>query len=169
MAERSVVRISVEGRAVGIVGLQEIFADLTARHAEASDETIAGELLDRLAAENYVPQGARAAYGKALLREFKKTMGEPVEEEDVEGLHIAVLGPGCFNCDRLEGMIRDVMAEMQIAGDLDHVTDPKEIARYGLLGVPAVVINGRVVSAGTMPVKVTVRRWLQSALEAQRG
>ena len=163
MSEQEVVRIRVDGVVVGIVGLEEIVASTAVTHADAPDEIVMRELLDRTAAANYIPARAKDAYGRALLREFKKRTGRTVEEEVPSGLHVAILGPGCYNCDHLESMVRDVMAELNILGDLSHVTDPKEIGRYGLLGVPAVVINGRVVSTGIVPPKGRVRQWLQEA------
>ena len=55
------------------------------------------------------------------------------------------------------------MAEMDLAGDLRHVTDPKEIASYGVMGVPALIINNKVVSAGVLPDKKMIRQWLADA------
>jgi hypothetical protein len=49
---------------------------------------------------------------------------------------------------------------MKIAADLRHVTDIKEIARYKLLGSPALVINNNVVSVGEVPPKSKIRQWI---------
>lgn len=166
MAENDVVRVRVEGRSVGVVGLSEILLSLAATHADAPDEIVTRELLDRAGAANYIPNRAKAAYGKALLRAFRKHMGQPVEEEAPSGLRVTILGPGCYNCDHLERTVRDIMAELGLPGDLSHVTDPKEIGSRGLLGVPALVINGRVVSAGVVPPKKRIREWLQEAAGA---
>ncbi len=163
MAENDVVQVRVDGRAVGIVGLSEILVSLTATHADASDEIVTEELLGRAGAANYIPNRAKAAYGKALLREFRKHQGRQVEDETPTGLRVTILGPGCYNCDHLESMVRDTMAELGLPGDLSHVTDPKEMASHGLLGVPALVINGRVISAGVVPSKKRIREWLQEA------
>jgi hypothetical protein len=52
-----------------------------------------------------------------------------------------VLCIGCARCNQLENDVRDLLSEMKIAAKLDHVTDTKEIAQYGLLGSPALIIN----------------------------
>jgi len=48
---------------------------------------------------------------KGILREFKKSLGKPYEEEASEGLEIKALGPGCVQCGRLERELMEVMAE----------------------------------------------------------
>ena len=53
-----------------------------------------------------------------------------------------------------------VMAEMKLAGAVEHVRDIKEIASYGVMGTPALVINAKVVSVGTVPSKAKIREWL---------
>ena len=42
---------------------------------------------------------------------------------------------------------------MKIAADLRHITDPKEIARFGVMGEPALVVNNKIVSVGEVPPK----------------
>jgi predicted DsbA family dithiol-disulfide isomerase len=61
------------------------------------------------------------------------------------------------------------MAEMNLAGELFHVTDYREIARYGIMGVPALVINEKVCSAGTMPHRKEIRQWLTEALSERNA
>jgi hypothetical protein len=55
------------------------------------------------------------------------------------------------------------MAEMDLAGDLRHVIDPKEIGSYGVMGVPVLIINNKVVSAGALPDRKKIRQWLADA------
>ena len=43
-------------------------------------------------------------------------------------MKIKVVGPGWPNCDKLEQMIFRVMAESNIAGDVEQVRDLAEIA-----------------------------------------
>jgi len=67
-------------------------------------------------------------------------------------------------CDQLERGVREVMAELKLAGEIAHVTDLKEIARYGILGVPALMIDEKIVSAGSVPHKSKIREWLQQVV-----
>jgi len=163
MAEKSIVQILVNGRPVGIVGLTEAIVEVAKTHADHPDDVVTKELMSRLTAANYVPEKAKPAYGKAVLREFYKYLGKPVEEEPVTGIRVAILGPGCAQCDRVESDVLDVMAQMALPADFTHVTDLKEIASYGLVSVPAIVINGKVVSSGIIPPKSKIRQWFQEA------
>jgi len=97
------------------------------------------------------------------LREFKKFLGKPVEEETTDGIQIKVLGPGCVQCDRLEQDLMQVMAETGIVADIEHVRDIKEIGRYGVMGTPALLINGQVKSVGKVPLKSKMIEWLKEA------
>jgi len=54
----------------------------------------------------------------------------------------------------------EVMAEMNPAGDLEHVRDIKEIGKYGVMGTPALIINGKVMSVGKVPPKAKIKQWL---------
>jgi protein-disulfide isomerase len=52
---------------------------------------------------------------------------------------------------------------MQIAADIRHVTDIREISHFGILGAPALVINNKVVAVGEIPPKSLIRRWITDA------
>ncbi len=83
--------------------------------------------------------------------------------KDQLGLEVKVLGPGCAQCDRLEHEIVAAMAELNLAGDIEHVRDVKEIGKYGVMGTPALIINGKVKSVGKVPPKSKLMEWLKSA------
>jgi hypothetical protein len=120
-------------------------------------------LLSEIALNNYVPRAAQDAYGHALLREFEIAQGLLIAEEPSHGLNIAVLGMSCARCSQLEDDVRDLLSEMKIAANLHHITDLKELAHYGLLGSPALVINNKVFSVGEVPPKSKIRQWIIEA------
>jgi hypothetical protein len=163
VAGQKITQIRVKGNMVGLVGLQDVMEAMKTDYSLLSDEMIGEEMISRLAAHNYIPDSARENYAKALVREFRMFLGQPVEEEKLEGLEVLILGPGCAQCSRLEMDVRDVMAEMNLAGDLTHVTDLREIGKYGVMGTPALVINRKVVSVGTTPEKRKIHQWLEEA------
>ncbi|MCP4665329.1 MAG: thioredoxin family protein [Deltaproteobacteria bacterium] len=80
-------------------------------------------------------------------------------------MEIKVLGPGCVQCDGLERSVMEAMAELDLAGDLEHVRDVKEIGTYGVMGTPALIINGTVKAVGRVPPKERIKRWLEEAVE----
>jgi hypothetical protein len=165
MSERRIQPISIHGQPVGIVGLGEALEEIKTSHAGLSEDEIGYALLRRIEADNYIPGGARNLYAAALLREFHRSSGQPVAGENAPPgfLSVIVLGPGCAQCDRMEMEIREVLSEMGLAAALDHVTDPREIGRYGVLGLPALIVNGRVVCVGPPPNRGKIRQWLEEA------
>lgn len=70
---------------------------------------------------------------------------------------IKVLGSGCANCQNLEKATREALAELGLGAELEHVTDPGEIASYGVMRTPALVIDEDVVLSGRVPTTATVR------------
>ncbi|HPK54757.1 MAG TPA: thioredoxin family protein [Smithellaceae bacterium] len=163
MDDNHITQIRVKGNLVGMVGLQKTMEEMSSDYSRQTDEAIGAEMIRRLSGGNYIPASARNAYAKALVREFKKYLGQPVEEEAPAGLQVLILGPGCANCNRLETDVRDVLSEMNAPGEMVHVTDVREISKYGVMGVPALVINQKVVSVGTTPDKKEIRQWLEEA------
>jgi len=165
MAEDNIKQIMINGHLVGIIGFCDAIKKINSE--TDTEENIKNKLLHDISAHNYVPSSARDAYADALLREFKIAEGLPVAEEPVQGLNIEVVGMGCARCDQLERDVRDLLSEMNIAAGLRHVSDVKEIARYKLLGSPALVINDKVVSVGEVPPKSKIRQWIIEAYNAE--
>lgn len=112
---------------------------------------------------NYIPTSAQEEYKRAFLREFKKALGEKVEEER-SGLSIKILGSGCPSCDRLEQTVMAVLGELGLMGDVEHVRDMKEITALGVFGTPALMINDEVKAVGNLPTRETLKKWLQETI-----
>ena len=160
MPEEDISRIKVNNSIVGIVGLKGVLEDMAKDFAHRPDEEVGPELVKRLGKENWIPEESRAKYAQALVREFRKFLGQPVDEGPSNDLEIKVLGPGCAQCNQLQKLVMDVLAEMHLSADLEHVTDVKEIAVYGVMGMPALLINGKVMAVGKVPPKNQIKQWL---------
>ena len=63
-------------------------------------------------------------------------------------MEIKVLGSGCFNCRKLEEMVKVALKELGMTGDVLKVTDISEIAKHGILSTPGLIVNGKVKHAG---------------------
>lgn len=62
---------------------------------------------------------------------------------------ILILGPGCKNCQALEANTRTALEQMgDTTSAIGHVTDFAEIAKYGVMSTPGLVVDGKVVSYG---------------------
>ncbi len=165
MASEEITQVKIGPHQIGLIGFKEILAELASSMAEASDEQVATELLHRLSKKNFFPEKAKAEYARALVREFRKHLGQeipPAQEE--QGLGIKVLGQGCANCRALSQRVMEVLAELKLAADFEHVTDIKEIARYGILQTPALLINGNIMSKGLVPNRSQLIEWIKKAI-----
>jgi hypothetical protein len=160
MEEKDYRLVLVGNTQVGLIGLKEIFEESKSQRRE-SESALKQMLVEKAGKKNYIPNSAKADYEKALFREFKKFLGEKVEEKRSEFLEVAILGPGCYSCNKLEQDVMAVLSETGIQASLNHVTDPKLMGQYGILPTPSLIINGKVKSKGTIPPKSMIKKWLE--------
>ena len=73
---------------------------------------------------------------------------ENAEKAKAEGSNIKVLGSGCAKCNQLEAAVKAALGQLGMDIVVDHVTDFSEIAAYGVMTTPALVVDGKVVSYG---------------------
>lgn len=74
---------------------------------------------------------------------------------------VKVLGSGCAKCNALEKAAREALAELGMDTAIDHVTDFGQIAAYGVMTTPALVVDGKVVSYGKVLKKDETRALIQ--------
>jgi len=63
-------------------------------------------------------------------------------------MEIKILGTGCAGCKALYAAAAEAVAEIGTAAKLEKVEDMAEIISFGVMRLPAVVIDGKVVSQG---------------------
>ena len=80
-----------------------------------------------------------------------------------ESLRVEVLGSGCAKCNQLKANTRTALAQLGIDAQIGHVTDFAQIAAYGVMSTPALVINGTVVSTGRVLTVEEAAELLQKA------
>ena len=78
----------------------------------------------------------------AAKTETGKASGRP------EGASVKILGSGCTKCNQLETATKAALEQLGMDTAVDHVTDFSQIAAYGVMSTPALVVDGRVVSSG---------------------
>ncbi len=76
-------------------------------------------------------------------------------------MDIKVLGPGCAKCEQTEKLVKEAVQESGIEANVEKVTGTMEIAKYGVFGTPAVVVDGEVKVVGKVPSKDDIKGWLQ--------
>ena len=80
-------------------------------------------------------------------------------------MEIKVLGMGCAKCVRLYDNTQAAIGELGIEAHVEKVMDMAEIAGYGVMSTPALVIDGRVAVMGRVPSKDQI----VSLLQARQG
>jgi small redox-active disulfide protein 2 len=76
-------------------------------------------------------------------------------------MEIKVLGPGCPKCKQTEKIVREAVAESGVEAQVEKITDIMKIMTYGVMGTPAVVVDGHVKSIGKIPKKEDVHLWIK--------
>ncbi len=66
-------------------------------------------------------------------------------------MDIKILGSGCVNCRNLEALTRQALADLGLDVEIEEVTDPAEIASWGVMSTPALVVDDDVVLSGRVP------------------
>jgi small redox-active disulfide protein 2 len=76
-------------------------------------------------------------------------------------MEIKILGPGCPKCEQTAENVKDAVSQAGMDAKIEKVRDLLEIAKYGVFGTPAVVIDGEVKSVGKIPPVDEIKKWLQ--------
>ncbi|RKD30555.1 thioredoxin family protein [Thermohalobacter berrensis] len=79
-------------------------------------------------------------------------------------MNIKILGPGCKNCQKLYDMANEIVEELGIDAKIEKVTEFKDIASYGIMKTPGIVINEKVQVSGRVPSKKEVKELINKNL-----
>lgn len=77
-------------------------------------------------------------------------------------MDIKILGPGCKRCAQLEQRTTEALGQLGIDASVTKVTDVGEIAGYGVMATPALVLDGTVVVSGRVPTTRHLRQLLST-------
>jgi small redox-active disulfide protein 2 len=66
-------------------------------------------------------------------------------------MQVKVLGAGCANCHTLEQRANQALVQLGAAGTVEMVTDYAQIAGYGVMSTPALVVDDTVILVGRVP------------------
>lgn len=61
---------------------------------------------------------------------------------------IKVLGSGCASCHALYENAKEAVQKMGLSVEVEYITDLQKIMVYGVMSMPALVVNEKVVSMG---------------------
>ena len=77
---------------------------------------------------------------------------------------IKVLGPGCKKCETLEKELKNALAELNVAADVQKVSKMDKIMQYDVMMTPALVVNDKVKVAGRVPKLEEIKKLIQEEL-----
>ena len=66
-------------------------------------------------------------------------------------MFIKILGSGCANCVRLEANTKQALATLGLHATVEKVTDYADIASYGVMRTPGLVVDEQVLVSGRVP------------------
>lgn len=75
---------------------------------------------------------------------------------------VKVLGPGCRRCETVTRMVSDAASRLGVEVSVEKVSDYAEIASFGVVSAPGLVVDGKVVHAGGLPKPedVALDQWM---------
>ena len=80
----------------------------------------------------------------------------------VEGICcIKVLGAGCKSCHEQYENAKAAVQALGLKVEVEYITDMEKVMEYGVMSMPAIVVNDQVVSMGTVLKAADVEKLLQ--------
>lgn len=77
-------------------------------------------------------------------------------------MHIKVLGPGCANCKTLYRRTEEALEALHLEATIEKVEAYEEIAKFGILRTPGLVVDGKVVMSGSVPTADKIKELLSA-------
>jgi len=140
------------------------------RMAESNEVLIGGVLLERLlpnakAGENNCPSCAdlmenfTECHCRTISKNkevFEEIPNELIKQAILNYLSnkimkIQVLGTGCPSCHKLFESVKEAAEQLQIGVEVEYIQDMQKIIELGIMSVPALAIDDKVVLAGQVP------------------
>lgn len=75
-------------------------------------------------------------------------------------MKVEILGTGCPKCKQLTANVEEALKELNLKAEVVKVTQIDKIMEYGVMMTPALVIDGKVVSAGKVLTRDQVKDFI---------
>lgn len=82
---------------------------------------------------------------------------------------IKILGMGCPSCATLEKNVKEALKQLNKTDEVIKITDIKEIIGYGIISVPALVFDEKVLSYGTVLSVEEIKGLLTNSVKASEN
>ncbi len=86
--------------------------------------------------------------------------------ENVDGICcVKVLGAGCKSCHEQYEYAKSAVNELGLGVEVEYITDMEKVMSYGVMSMPAIVVNDKVVSMGRVLKEADVVKLLKNSVE----
>jgi len=75
-------------------------------------------------------------------------------------MQVKILGTGCPNCKRLEANTIEALKQLNRNDGVVKITDIKEIMSYGVMSLPALAVENKVLIYGSVPSVEDIKKLL---------
>lgn len=79
-------------------------------------------------------------------------------------MEIKILGSCCSNCKKLEENAKQAVKDLSLDVNVSKIEDYKQIMKYGVMSLPALVINEKVKSYGKVNTVDEIKKFIQSEI-----
>ena len=76
-------------------------------------------------------------------------------------MNIKILGGGCSSCKKLYENTKKAVTETMIKADVEYITDMQKIMEYGVMKMPALVVNEQVMATGKVSKPAEIMKILE--------
>ena len=91
----------------------------------------------------------------------KKTVVSAVKETRKPITCVRVLGAGCKSCHQQYENAKEAVRNMGLPVEVEYITDMEKVMTYGVMRMPAVVVNDKVVSMGKVLKSSEIQKLLE--------
>ena len=77
---------------------------------------------------------------------------------------VKVLGAGCKSCHEQYENAKEAVKAMGLSLEVEYITDMKKVMEYGVMSMPAIVVNEKVVSMGRVLKSAEIEKLLRKIL-----
>ncbi|MGN0647111.1 MAG: thioredoxin family protein [Oscillospiraceae bacterium] len=76
---------------------------------------------------------------------------------------IKVLGAGCKSCHQQYEYAKEAVKSMGLSVEVEYITDMQKVMEYGVMSMPAIVINEKVVAMGKVLKPADVEKLIRKS------
>ena len=80
-------------------------------------------------------------------------------------MKLQVLGTGCSRCKTLTARVEEAVATLGVEATIEKVEEFQQIAQFGVMSTPALVLDGKVLFAGRVPTATEISQLIAPAAQ----